>query len=100
MDKKLIPSKISGVGLPDLFVAGLSKNVSERLLAQTPIGNNTFLSGVSKIALAMGVNYVAKGNSLAKSVGLGIGVDGVEDIVNNFVNMVMPSTNQNDGGFI
>jgi len=76
-----ILGKVGELGLDELFVTGISKQLGERLLAGF-IGNSTLMSGAVKIAIA---SFMPKSNKYMKAVAMGIGVDGIEDIVVNLL---------------
>lgn len=68
---------VAGMGLDELFVSGIAKQVEERTL--TPIiGNSNYLSGGLKLLIA---SFIPKTNKYLKAVAMGFGIDGVEDIV-------------------
>ena len=67
-----------------ILVAGATKTIEEPLLAGI-IGNSTVLSGAVKLFLGGWlIPYVAgshKTNTIVNGVSLGLGIDGVEDII-------------------
>ena len=73
--------KVAGLGLDEIFVAGVSKQLGERTLTNI-IGNQTFMSGAIKLLLA---SLMPKSNKYTRAVALGIGTDGVEDIIINLI---------------
>ena len=78
---KLLGKKVAGpVSYGDLFGAGIVKYAEERALAGI-IGNGTFKSGAIKLAVGLGAKTFMPRGIIADSVGLGFGVDGVEDIL-------------------
>jgi len=89
-----ILGKVGELGLDELFVTGISKQLGERLLSGF-IGNSTLMSGAIKIAIA---SFMPKGNKYMKSVAMGIGVDGIEDIIVNLLGGV--SAGASTGGEI
>ena len=82
-----ILGKVAGLGLDEIFVAGVSKQLGERTLSGI-IGNQTFMSGAVKLVLA---SLIPKSDKYMRAVALGIGTDGVEDIVVNLLGGVMPT---------
>lgn len=66
-----------GNRLQTILLAGVSKEVSERLIAMSPLGNGNLVSGIAKILIA---SFIPSGK-YSSAVALGIGVDGVEDII-------------------
>lgn len=81
---KLLRERIGGSPLMTIFVAGATKTIEEPLLAGL-IGNSTVLSGAVKLFLGGWlIPYVAgshKANVIVNGVSLGLGIDGVEDII-------------------
>jgi len=68
----------------DLIGAGVVKYFEERALAGV-IGNGTVKSGIVKLIIAyLARKFVGKG-FIGDAVGLGFGVDGVEDLLTNFL---------------
>ena len=67
-----------------IFVAGAAKSIEEPMLAPI-IGNSTVLSGAVKLALGGWlIPWVAgshKSNVIVNGISLGLGIDGVEDII-------------------
>lgn len=61
--------------------AGVVKYGEEKILAQTPIGNGTIVSGAVKLGIGYASHHFLGGNRLADMVSLGFTVDGVEDIM-------------------
>jgi len=82
---RLVGAKVSGaVNFMDLLTAGVVKYFEERALAGV-IGNGTVMSGAIKLAIAyVARRFIGKG-FLGDAIGLGFGVDGVEDILTNFL---------------
>ncbi|GAH26105.1 unnamed protein product [marine sediment metagenome] len=82
---KIIGSSVSGaVSYLDLIGAGIVKFAAERAL--TPfIGNGTLKSGLVKLGGgAAARKFLGKG-TIGDSVSLGLAVDGVEDILTQFL---------------
>ena len=61
--------------------AGVVKYGEEKILANTPIGNGTIVSGAVKLGVGYAAHHFLGGNRLADMVSLGFTVDGVEDIM-------------------
>lgn len=96
----LISDKIAGVDLVTLGLGGFSKYAGERLLSPM-IGNGTFKSGAIKLIGAMAMQKFLGQNKYAKAVSLGLGFDGVEDIITQVVGASGFSIgNQQDRGVI
>jgi len=76
-----ILGKVGELGLDELFVSGFSKQLGERFLSGF-VGNSNFISGVAKLIIA---SLMPKSNKYIKAVAMGIGVDGVEDIIINLL---------------
>lgn len=72
-----ILGKVGEVGLDELAIAGVTKYFEEKALSGI-IGNGTLISGAVKLAVGM---FMPKENKYIKAVGLGFGIDGVEDIL-------------------
>ena len=78
---KLLGKKVAGeVSYGDLFGAGIVKYAEERALAGL-IGNGTFKSGAIKLGIGLAAKKFLGRGLVGDSVGLGFGVDGVEDIL-------------------
>ena len=80
---KVLGEKVGKLGLDELVVAGLSKYAGEKLFAMTPVGNGTLVSGAVKIGTAIGTKWFAGDNKWVKASATGIGIDGIEDILNS-----------------
>lgn len=61
--------------------AGVVKFGEERLLAATPVGNGTLISGAVKLGIGYGAHSFIGGNKMGDMVSLGFTVDGVEDVL-------------------
>lgn len=72
--------KAGGVPLVTLGVAGLAKPVLEGVIARTPLGNGTIVSGIGKLAGAGVVRYIAGNNQIVNGIQIALAMDGVEDI--------------------
>lgn len=80
----LVETKVGEFSISEAFAIGLSKSLSEQLLAPV-IGNGNYMSGATKLVLAWGLpKYMPgfKGN-FGKTVATGLAVDGTEDIINS-----------------
>lgn len=68
----------------DLVGAGLVKYFGERAL--TPVlGNGTLMSGAAKLAGGIAARKFLGKGMLGDSLSLGLSIDGVEDILTNFL---------------
>jgi hypothetical protein len=65
--------------------AGVVKYAEERLLAATPVGNGTLVSGAIKLGIGFGAHHMFGGNKMGDMVSLGFTVDGVEDILQGVI---------------
>lgn len=83
----LNPKIESTSGFFDALLLGGMKTVSERVIAKTPVGNATFLSGVVKLFGSGLVHGVSK-NKYAKLFGSALGVDAMEDLATAMLKMV------------
>lgn len=85
----LIEKKVGDFSLGEAFVVGLTKAISERILAPV-IGNGTLMSGSVKLVGAWAVpKYLLNGEKtkgVGKTLGTAWAVDGVEDIVTALMN--------------
>jgi len=90
---KLLKKKIGGSSIVKLLVAGFTKPTAEALIARTPVGNGNFISGATKLFIGGWLIPKFAGNSdIAQGAALGIGVDGVEDIVQQVMKMFTGGT--------
>lgn len=76
----IIETQVGEFSLGEAFAIGLSKSVSERILAPL-VGNGTYMSGGVKIAGAWLLPKMLKGK-MGKIIATGLVVDGVEDVIN------------------
>ncbi|MCD6436464.1 MAG: hypothetical protein J7L15_08830 [Clostridiales bacterium] len=81
---KLLDEKIAGLDLTTLFLGGASKYATERFLAPI-IGNGTWKSGAIKLVTSIGIQKFMGTNKWVKAIALGLGIDGVEDIMTQFL---------------
>lgn len=72
--------KAGGVPLVTLAVAGISKPFLEGVIAKTPVGDGTVISGAAKIAGAMVLRQFVGGNAIGNGIQIALAVDGIEDI--------------------
>ena len=77
--------KAGGVPLGTLAVAGISKPFLEGLIASTPLGNGTVISGAGKLAGAMLVRQFVGRSSIGNGIQIALAVDGLEDIMQGFM---------------
>lgn len=61
--------------------AGVVKYAEESILAKTPVGNGTLVSGAVKLGIGYAAHHFVGGNKMGDMVSLGFTVDGVEDIL-------------------
>lgn len=88
---KILGEKVGKLGLGELLVAGLSKYAGERAFAMTPVGNGTLVSGAVKIVAALAGTYASGDNKWGKAVATGVGVDGIEDVLNSVLSGTLGS---------
>lgn len=77
----LIEKKVGDFSLGEAFAVGLSKTLTEQILAPI-IGNGNFMSGGMKLVGAWAIPKYLLKNKFGNILGTGLAVDGVEDIVN------------------
>ncbi len=82
--------------LVELLIAGVVKYYTERLLANTFVGNGTFKSGAYKLGIGIGVDLLTKGKggilkSGANVIKTAMVMDGVEDITKNAMDRYAPN---------
>ncbi|KQC13094.1 MAG: hypothetical protein APR63_09495 [Desulfuromonas sp. SDB] len=77
--------KAGGVPLVTLGVAGIAKPFLEGVIAKTPVGNSTVISGIAKIIGAMAVRQFVGGNTIGNGVQIALAVDGIEDCFIGFM---------------
>lgn len=71
---------VKGVDAIDMVGGTLAKPLVEKF-ASGIVGNGTVMSGVAKIATAFMVAKYAGDNRIGKSIAIGAGMDGAEDLV-------------------
>jgi hypothetical protein len=71
---------VKGVDAIDMVGGTLAKPLVEKV-ASGVVGNGTIMSGVAKIATAFVVAKYGGNNRIGKSVAIGAGMDGAEDMV-------------------
>lgn len=76
-----ILGKVAGFGIDELAVAGVTKYFEERFLANI-VGDANLVSGAVKLGIGM---FLPKENKYIKSVALGFGIDGIEDILSTIL---------------
>jgi hypothetical protein len=84
----------------EALAVGFAKVGTESLLARTPVGNGTFMSGVIKIVGAGAIGTFAPstkvmGINVRDAVATGMLTDGVEDIALNVMKMLGLVSNGN-----
>lgn len=77
--------KAGGVPLVTLAVAGISKPILEGVIANTPLGNGTVISGAGKLVGAMAVRQFVGSGEIMNGVQIALAVDGIEDIMKGFL---------------
>ena len=83
--------KVGEFSIGEALGIAVSKQITERVLMMTPVGNSTYMSGALKLALAYGVGkYAPPMGGIRNMVATGIAVDGAEDIAVNLVGMIAP----------
>ncbi|VUT27828.1 MAG: hypothetical protein SYNGOMJ08_00379 [Candidatus Syntrophoarchaeum sp. GoM_oil] len=83
---------VSGsVDYMDLIGAGIVKKFGEQALAPM-IGNGNLKSGLIKLAIGFGARKFLGKGTIGDSLSLGMSVDGVEDILTQFVGGSVDST--------
>jgi len=99
---EMISEKLAGTdwNVLDFFAVGVSKQITEQLLAASPVGNGTWKSGLLKGVSGVVLSTVAHSQKGAiKKVGdyvaAGLIIDAVEDITQD---VVMPQVNKLLGG--
>lgn len=75
----ILKPKVNASGLTDVVFLGVSKHLTERLMAPV-VGNGTFQSGLTKGVLGGVVGSMGFGK-IGTAVSGGMIVDGIEDII-------------------
>ncbi len=76
----IVETQVGEFSIGEAFAVGLSKSLTERLLAPL-IGNGSYMSGGVKLLGAYLIPKAHRG-ALTKVIATGLAVDGVEDIIN------------------
>lgn len=76
----LADKSVGPTNMGELAVAGVSKFATERAL-QPVVGNANVYSGLTKLAIGVGTDSVAGNNKLGRGFALGVGIDGIEDLM-------------------
>jgi hypothetical protein len=76
----LADTDVGSSNMKELAVAGIAKYGGEKAL-QPVVGNGNMVSGASKLALAVGIDSVGGNSTVAKGTALGVGIDGIEDLL-------------------
>jgi len=85
MDDMINRDIIKGVDALDMIGGSIAKPLVEKI-ASPIVGNGNFISGLSKIGIAIGIAKYAGNNRLGKSFAIGAGMDGSEDVIVAFGN--------------
>lgn len=83
---KLVNIKAGKLTLTDAMLIALTKQLEERLLAKTFVGNGTLMSGALKLGGAIAVNKLASGK-IADIGATALMIDATEDIAVNLIGM-------------
>ena len=71
---------VGPTNMGELAVAGVAKFGGERALKPV-VGDGNMISGATKLALGIGIDSVAGNSTLARGTALGVGIDGIEDLL-------------------
>ena len=93
---QLLERKVGEFSVMDALLVAASKQVTERVIARTPIGNGTMASGITKLIGAFILTGLVKGK-IGSIVGTGMMVDGGEDLISNFLGGVANAQSQTQG---
>ena len=81
----LADQNVGSSNMKELAVADIAKFGGERALKPV-VGDANMVSGASKLALAVGIDQVGGNSTVAKGTALGVGIDGIEDLLFNITN--------------
>lgn len=88
---EIADTKVGEFSIGEALAIGVSKQVTERLLMMTPVGNSTYMSGALKLGLAFVVGkYAPPMGGIRNIVASGVAIDGAEDIAVNLVGTLGP----------
>lgn len=90
----LADRSVGPTNMGELAVAGVSKFATERAL-QPFVGNANVYSGFTKLAIGVGTDSVAGDNTIGRGFALGVGIDGLEDLMTVAFNQVNTSKSSN-----
>lgn len=90
----LADRSVGPTNMGELAVAGVSKFAVERAL-QPMVGNANVYSGFTKLAIGVGTDSVAGDNTIGRGFALGVGIDGLEDLMTVAFNQVNASKSAN-----
>ena len=71
--------------LATFALAGAIKYGEERLLASTPVGNGSYMSGAVKIGLGVVSKSIGGSSMISDAAAIAFITDGVEDIITQFM---------------
>ena len=80
MSNIIAKPKVQMSGFVDVLETGFLKAIAEKMIAKTPVGNGTLMSGVVKM-IAGGVVSSKMRNKHTKLLGNALVIDGAEDMV-------------------
>jgi hypothetical protein len=83
-DVKTLGAKVGQLGLGHLLVAGASAVAVDKF-EHNLFGMGDLVTGLIKVGEGVGISYLADGHSYGKAVAIGVGVNGIMDIVNSFL---------------
>ena len=76
----LTDQEVGPTNMGELAVAGVAKYAGERALMPI-VGDANLYSGLTKLAIGVGTDSVVGNNTIGRGVALGVGIDGVEDLL-------------------
>jgi hypothetical protein len=98
MDNLIDKNIVNSVDALDLIGGSIAKPLIEKGVSNF-VGNGNFVSGGIKLITAIGVAKYGGNNRIAKSIAIGAGMDGAEDIIiASGVKMGISPTDDVDGG--